>query len=431
MNLPPQNIIAEESILSGCLLYPDLAKEAATLLIPDAFYKTLNQKIFRSILKSIEKGITPDITSVYSDLKNIEGISIELNKITDEPIPIDLKNTAKIINDCYTARLALIICQNTSAAIFDNIHSVEEIINTLQNQTLELGAESKESFITMCELTNQSIDRYELLKDQKATAGLKTGYYDLDSLTGGFRGSKLIIIAARPAIGKTAFMCNMIENMGKLRIKSGVFELEMDKEDLDDRWFASMSGINSIRLSTPPLKKEHELNQKEWELLTEAASKKSEWPVILDDTGSLSVAEIKRRSRKMKQMGVEIIFIDQLSEIKGNSRKSLFESNTEIVEELGRLKKELRIPIVLLAQLNRQVENREDKEPRLSDLKNTGMLEEKADIVLLGYRKHVYTQAAEDETHAQWHIAKHRGGPTRKIEMIWHSKQARFENLAK
>jgi len=430
MKTPPSNIPAEESILAGCMLDYETAVEASTILKPCHFYKEINQRIFEAICTDISEKITPDATTVRSRLKSDKTGEV-LYGILENPFPTSLDQYARIVIDSYTARQAIRICQEIQGDVLNNSRPIGEIVNDLQNSSLTLGADGKESFTTMRELTEESIDRYEALKDQKITPGIKTGFTILDYLTGGLKGSKLIIIAARPAIGKTAFMCNLAENIARHRNKVGIFELEMDKEELDDRWFSSLTGINTVRLSTPPIKKEHEINKSEWEKIVEAAGLKYDWPIIIDDSGNLSIDELKRRCRKMYQLGVEVIFIDQLSEIRGDKRKSLFESNTEIVEELGRLKKELRIPIVLLAQLNRQLESREDKEPRLSDLKNTGMLEEKSDMVLLGYRKHVYTELVEDENHAQWHLAKHRGGPIRKIQMRWEPKQAKFQNIAR
>jgi len=164
----------------------------------------------------------------------------------------------------------------------------------------------------------------------------------------------------------------------------------------------------------------------DWEKIIEASDRKSKWPIIIDDTGALPIMELCRRARKMKRVGCEVIFIDQFSKIKGDRRKTKFEEATEIVERLGDLKKELRIPIILLAQINRKLEDRVNKKPTLADLKNTGQLEEEADIVLLLHREEEYNPLPENKGKANLEIAKHRGGPCRDIELLWDAKRTLF-----
>ena len=429
--LPPQNLKAEESILSGCLLDKEMAEDAIELLVEDDFYKPAHSKIFKAIKSLHHKQEPVDLTTVAThmiDTGQSEAIggAAYLSVITDQPIPPNVEHYAGLIKHAATLRKTIALCSDTINTCYGGDHSLAEVLNLLQSNALELGVDNnKQEFCTMEELSHQSFERYEAMREKTSEKSIQTGFYQLDRLTGGLKGSKLIIIAARPSIGKTAFMCNMVENMAGGRTKVGVFSLEMDKEDLDDRWNASLAGINTIRLTSS-----QKLDAEEWNRLTNVAERKSEWPVLIDDTGGMCIDEIVRRSRKMKRMGCEIIYIDQLSFIRAGKRKSIFEANTEHVEALGHLKKELRIPIVLLAQLNREVEKRGDKKPMLSDLKNTGMLEEAADLVLLGYRKYYYSKLPEDENHAAWELAKNRGGPTMDIEMVWLPKQAKFENKA-
>lgn len=222
----------------------------------------------------------------------------------------------------------------------------------------------------------------------------------------------------------TAIMMNMATNMAKAGRKIGIFSIEMDKEELVDRLISSKSGVNTIKLASG-----WGLNSEEWEKITYAAERIYEYPIIIDDTGGLKIQELKRRARKMVKDGIEIIFIDQLSKIRGGKGRSEYEQRSYIVNEIAILKKELRIPICLLAQINRKLEDRTNKKPTLGDLKSTGSLEEDADLVLLGHRKYEYTKAKEDKHHAEWEIAKHRQGATCNIKMYWNGKTVTFSSL--
>jgi len=428
--VPPQNMEAEESILCGCLTYQEIADEAVELLTPADFYKPAHSLIFSEIRAMKASGKPVDLVTVTHSLtergliERAGGVSY-LSELLSAPVPVNVPYYASMVKSAAVLRETISLCHSVAGQCFDGGKAPAEIIAELQSKSLSLGAESIDDFTPMSELSKQSLDRYESLRTSQSGRFIKTGFSLLDSMTGGFRGSSLIILAARPGIGKTAMMCNMVENMSRAGVKIGVFELEMDKESLDDRWNASLADINTVRLTST-----QKLDSDEWGRLVEVAGRKSQWPVWIDDTGGMSVGEICRRARKMKRLGCQIIFIDQLSFIRGDKKKSVFEVNTENVEALGQLKKELRMPVVLLAQLNRELEKRGgEKKPILSDLKNTGMLEEAADMVLLGYRRFPYTKLETDEHHAEWELAKNRGGPTMNMEMVWMPKQARFGNI--
>ena len=219
----------------------------------------------------------------------------------------------------------------------------------------------------------------------------------------------------------TAMMLNMAANMAKAGRKVGIFSIEMDKEELVDRLISSKSGVNSIKLSSG-----QGITEQEWGTITSAAEGLHEYSIVIDDTGGIKIQELKRRARKMVKNGVEIIFIDQLSKITGGKGRSEYEQKSYIVNEIAILKKELRIPVCLLAQISRKIEDRQNKKPTLGDLKSTGSLEEDPDIILLGHRKYEYTKAEEDKHHAEWEIAKHRQGATYNVKMYWNGKTVTF-----
>lgn len=428
----PKSTETEEAIISACLSFKDSAQDAACLLSVNDFWSLKHQRIFRHISNLSKQGVDCDAVSVIASLRASNelddvGGAAAVIEITNYPVPGSFEFAVQKIKESRMLREVMRVCQEINEKCSSG-ETANDVLSYFQNQALKIGNDSRSFELTSIkDLSYASQERYEgLRRGDENQKRIKTGYGLIDFFTGGFFGSKLIIIAARPSIGKTAWMCNLIENMASNGHAVGVFSLEMDKEALDDRWVSSLTGITSSRLSS-----NQNLTQEEYQETIRANSIKSAWNVLIDDSGGITIDELCRRCRRMAMLGSEIIFIDQLSFIKPTGKKSIFESNTEHVEAMGRLKKELKIPIVLLAQLNRDLEKRPDKKPMLSDLKNTGMLEEAADMVFLGFRKHYYTRLPEDENHAEWTLAKNRSGPTGSIEMHWVPKLSKFTDIDK
>ena len=424
--IPPHNLEIEQSILAGCILYPDMREEAISQNIGNGFYRTAHRDIFAAISDMVKSGLPVDLVSLADHMRTHgllekSGGAVYLARLTDEnPIPSSIPHYCDQLKKYSTLRRIINLCQKTSQECFNatTINS-DDVIDRFQSLSLELDDEIKADFITKAELTQESVDRYSALRSGKSIKAVRTGFETMDRMTGGgFRGPKLVIIAARPGVGKTSLMCNLIQNQARRGVCVGVFELEMPACDLDDRWISSGTGINSMKLSTEPGP-----DSDDWKRIMDAADVQSAWNVMIDDTGGLTIQELRRRARKMRKAGAEIIYIDQLSKIGGNRNMSAFERNTLHVEEIGFLKKEIGIPIVLLAQLNRDLEKRNNKKPILSDLKNTGQLEEEGDIVLLGYRHD------EDQSLAEWEIAKNRQGSTFNIPMRFDAKLTKFYEI--
>lgn len=421
--LPPQNIEAEQSILAACLLFPDLCEQAIENLTPAEFYRTAHQIIFRAIIDLCDRKEPVDLITVKTHietqgrLKESQGAAY-LASLTEIPIPSSISAYCRMVRECALSRCIIEKSNGAINACYRG-EDPEYVISTYTDElNILIQSGSGDNFVGMEDLTLQSADRYETMR-QKKEKGIKTGFWELDSIIGGLKGSKLIIIAARPRIGKTALMCNLVANLAKQRVMSGVFSIEMEKEELDDRWNSSESGVNSMSLSIG-----YGPTDLEWLKLQNIFESKIKWPVIIDDTGGLHIQELKRRARKMKKMGCQIIFIDQLSKIKAPGPD--YERYTTIIDELGTLKKELRIPVVLLTQIRRQIEDREVKMPQLSDLKSTGRIEEEADIVMFIHRGYEYHRQEGQERVAVLDIAKHRGGPTRSIVLDWDKRTTTF-----
>jgi replicative DNA helicase len=428
--LQPQNIEAEESVLASCMLSQDCL-EFTDLLVASDFYKKAHQKIFQVITALVAQKKEVDLLTVTTALNEnkqlgeIGGAVYLATLVNDCPVVSNVEHYAQLIKKPAVARKLIITANKILKAAYDG--EIKETLEDAQTKILQLSLDSTntQSFNSIAEITVERVDFYEKISNGDIPSGIKTGFYELDSITGGFQGSKLIIIAARPRIGKTSLLLNMAKNMAKNKHKVGIFSIEMDKEELADRLIASGSGVNLIRLANEGTK----LSKTEWSDIQKTAGRIYEYPIIIDDTGGLTIQELKRRAKKMVSEGVEVIFIDQLSKVRGGKGRSEYEQRSFVVNELATLKKELRVPVCLLAQINRKLEDRENKQPGLGDLKSTGSLEEDADIVLLGHRPFEYSHNDEDKNKATWNLAKHRQGATRMINFHWEPKTVTFSSI--
>ncbi len=426
----PNSVEIENSLLVALLVDSRGSADAFDQVSPEDFYSKPNRLIFDACRTLHEKGTTVDLPTVVEELQSSGklgeiGGAYHIARITDEnPAAIDVEHACRIIREQSILRDLIDKAYQTIRSCHAANGNVVQIIDQTQRAFFSVGNPGESSFISMRELQHQSIDRYERLCNGKQAPTLLTGFSELDTITGGLSGAKFIILAARTRIGKTAMMLCMARNMAINNFMVGIFSIEMEASELDDRFMAMESGINTLRLTTGKGP-----NKEDWPKIMVAASRKSQWPILIDETGGLSVMELSRRARQMKKAGCQIIFIDQFSKIKPDSRKSRFEAKSEIVEALGDLKKELRIPIVLLAQINRNVEARGIKKPTLGDLKDTGQLEEEADIVLLLDRPEIYDPRPENKDMAILEIAKHRGGPCIEIKLQWAPKRTLFHDI--
>lgn len=425
MKIPPQNIEAEGSFLSACLI--DCREEVADLLEPQDFYEGKHRRIFKAIVKLLKAKQPVDLTTVYTELKEdseeTNGIGQYLAHLVDEvPVAPNLEHYARMIKTASTGRKLITTAQKIQEQAFEiTIDNVDKVLDTVQNQIMNVGFDCDDKrTISASDLCLQRISQYEELC-KGHSPGIKTGFRSIDMLTGGFFGALFVIIAARPSIGKSALMLNMSKNMASCGHRVGVFSIEMSKEAQIDRLISGLSGINSTRLKTG------RIGNSDWKLINEAAEKIYSLPIFFDDAGGLTVQELKRRARKMIKQGVEIIFIDQLSKIRGGEGQKDHEKKAYIVNELASFKKEVQIPIVLLSQINRDGEEK----PSLSKLARTGALEEDGDIVLIGHRDYPYTKKPEDEFKANWELAKNRDGATTNISMRWDGKTSTFTEVVK
>ncbi len=430
MTTLPHNLEAEKTVISAILQYPEIVPELVDMIEPGDFYNPKHSIIFQGVCDLVSRKEPVDLATI-ADTVDVQfpAVGSYLSEIADKAPTSQVQNHVRLVLEHSALRQAISLCNKSLSDLYNCNGNASDVIDEIQTKFLQLGVRgTKQQYETMRELMHQTIDRYRSLREGKER-GIKTGFFLLDQATGGFRGSQFIVIAGRPGMGKSSLALNMADYCGQCAIPCGIFSLEMDKEEWNDRHITLKTGISTSRLN-----KDGGADARDWQSIMNAASIISKYPVMLDDSGGLTVAEIKRRARLMVKNGARIIFIDQLSKIRGRG-KDRFEKAANVVNELSTFPKEVRIPIVLLAQINREAERRGGQgvtrwthKPTVSMLKDTGTLEEDADIVLLVYRPYVYTKAREDDGFANVEIAKHRGGPTLDIELKWDGRRMAFSN---
>lgn len=430
MTTLPHNLEAEKTVISAILQYPEIVPELVDMIEPGDFYNPKHRIIFQGVCDLVSRKEPVDLATI-ADTVDVQfpAVGSYLSEIADKAPTSQVQNHVRLVLEHSALRQAISLCNKSLSDLYNCNGNASDVIDEIQTKFLQLGVRgTKQQYETMRELMHQTIDRYKSLREGKER-GIKTGFFLLDQATGGFRGSQFIVIAGRPGMGKSSLALNMADYCGQCAIPCGIFSLEMDKEEWNDRLITLKTGISTSRLN-----KDGGADARDWQSIMNAASVIAKYPIMLDDNGGLTVAEIKRRARLMVKNGARIIFIDQLSKIRGKG-KDRFEKAANVVNELSTFPKEVRIPIVLLAQINREAEKRGGQgvtrwthKPTVSMLKDTGTLEEDADIVLLVYRPYVYTKAREDDGFANVEIAKHRGGPTLDIELKWDGRRMAFSN---
>jgi replicative DNA helicase len=408
-NLPPQNIEAEESYLSSILVNDKILDNC--ILSPDDFYQTLNQTIFREMKALHIKRTRVDLVTVGTALKNDKSCFEHLVRMVDyAQISSSGKAYQKIIKDNAVKRKLL----NSVSAIQEKIHGsfdLDTLVDYAQSEIMKYTiSEHDNKIYHIKDLLIEHMDEIEKQNTTEQVDGMKLGFKSLDRVLN-IHGPNYAVIAGRPSMGKTAFALSIIRNMAMNSEKPGIISLEMGKGKLLDRWLSMLTGINAMNFH-----RFNALSQQDLQNLHDAMSEMYDlWDVLISDAPATSIETLERQARQMVSKGANVLFIDQLSHVRGQSDDD-FRNFTKHSQRIGQLKKELDIPIFLLAQLNRKVEDRNDKEPKLSDLKMSGSLEEDADIVFLLYRPEYYEKSKEDKAAVAKdvvvNIAKNRDGAT-------------------
>ncbi len=435
--LPPQSIEAEESILSAILLDNSILLDVLEILTPEDFYRTAHQKIFAAINELFTRAEPVDLVTLANllrdkgQLEEIGGAAYLARLVDTVPSAVHVEHYARIVRDKSSLRRLISKANEITQRCFMESGELDHVLDFAESAVFEISENKhRASFHPLSSIIESNIFALEERQGNRALiTGVPTGFSRLDHMTSGFQNSDMIILAARPSMGKTALALNIARNSAiEGNVPVAIFSLEMSREQLSMRMLCSEARVDSSRVRSGFL------NPEDWNRITDAASSLSEAPIFIDDSPDISATSIRTKSRRLKMdKGLGLIIIDYLQLMKGSistERRDL--EISEISRALKLLAKELDVPVIALSQLNRKLEERSDKRPQLSDLRESGALEQDADVVAFIYRDEVYNK---DETNpnkgtAEVIIAKQRNGPTGVVPLAFLGAYTRFENLA-
>ena len=437
----PNNIEAEESVLGACFLSKYALQKAAESLTPESFYNEKNAKIFSGMLALLEEKTPIDITTMTSYLKKnkilseVGGVEYLTEILNFVPTASNIDFYIQSVEESSILRRLITTAEEIAEEGYKTDETVNEILDDSEKKILGIVKNRKSSeFRTIKDVLSKTQSDLERLSENKGEiTGLATGWYDFDRLTTGLHPNEFIIIAARPAMGKTAFALNLATHVAMEQDKAvALFNLEMSAEQLAMRILASLGQIEGFKLRTGNL-----LNQ-DWKRINEAVSQLANTNLVMDDTPGITIGEIRAKCRRLasSEKGLALVVIDYLQLISGgkNYGANRQQEVSDISRSLKTLAMELGVPVIALSQLSRSVEGREDKRPLMSDLRESGSIEQDADIVAFLYRDDYYNKEArtEDNTSlSELIIGKHRNGPTATIEMLFKKNTSTFLNLRK
>ena len=433
--IPPHNLEAEESLISGILIDNSTLLDILEILSPEDFYKTVHQKIFSAIVDLFRKNEPVDLVTLANILKEqnkleeIGGAAYLAEIVDTVPLAVNAQHYAKIVHDKACLRGLIKRADNIIKRCFEDTGNVEEVIDFSEKSIFEI-AENKinPAFFPLSKIVDDNITTLEERQGKKTmVTGVPTGFSRFDYLTSGLQKSDLLILAGRPSMGKTALALNIARNVAvEENISTAIFSLEMSKEQLSMRLLCAEARIDSSRL------RGGFLNKDDWANLTNAAGVLSGAPIFIDDSPDISTMSIRAKARRLKMdKNIGLIIIDYIQLMKGSSTSERRDLEiSEISRSLKSLAKEIDLPVLALSQLNRKLEERSDKRPQLSDLRESGALEQDADVVAFIYRDEVYNKDENNPNKgkAEIIIAKQRNGPIGVAPLTFINTYTRFEN---
>src|SRR3954469_6747665 len=433
--LPPQNMEAEQAVLGAIFLEPSSLTLASEMLIPEDFYRGAHQRIFNAMLKLNDKGEAIDLVTVTEELaatkllEDVGGISYLSELAGSVPTAANIEYYAKIVEEKSLLRRLIRTATSIAQDSFTREDEVDALLGEAEKSILEVSQrKSAGSFHQMKDVLVRTYDNIEVMHNRVGDiTGIATGFAELDKMTAGFQRNDLIIVGARPSVGKTAFALNIAQNVAtKTDEKVAIFSLEMGAEQLVMRMLCAEGNIDAQRLRTGSLTDE------DWGKLTMAMGSLASTGIFIDDTPGIRISEIRSKCRRLKQEhGLGMILIDYLQLIQGNGRSG--ENRQQEVSEISRslkaLARELEVPVIALSQLSRGVEQRQDKRPMMSDLRESGSIEQDADIVAFLYRDDYYDKESESKDQIEIILAKQRNGPTGTVTLAFVKQYNKFVNL--
>lgn len=434
------------SVLGGVLLENEALNKALEVLRPEDFYRESHRKIFNALIVLFDKGEPADLVTLTSaltdngDLDAVGGSSYLATLVDYVPTAANIAYYARLVKEKSIARSLIRVATDIVSRGYEGGGKVEEDLDWAEKSIFDIAEQkTKRSYYSTKEILKDTFKTIESLYDRKEhVTGVPTGFTELDHMTAGLQGSDLLILAGRPSMGKTAFALNIVEFAAihnENRVPTLIFSLEMGKEQLVQRLLCSISKVDAGRLRTG------HLGDSDWPKLTTGAGLLSEAPIFIDDTPGISVLELRAKARRMKaEKDLGLVVIDYLQLMQGSNPESRQQEISDISRSLKALAKELKIPVVALSQLNRSLESRTDKRPMMSDLRESGAIEQDADVIMFVYREAVYCEDCRsrektcDKGHdkdAEIIIGKQRNGPIGLVNMTFRGEFTRFENQSK
>ena len=434
--VPPQNIEAEQSVLGAMLIKKEAITQAQELLRPDDFYREAHRIVFETMLELAGDNEAVDLVTLTEALRKKEmlekvgGISFITALANYVPTAANIVYHAQIVKEKSELRHLIDAATEIASAAYEATDDVKDIMDDAEKKILAVAAnQTGGAFEPIRNIVIDTVGRVETLyENQGGLTGISTGFRDLDRDTSGLQKSDLILVAARPSMGKTAFTLNIATYAAMHGHTVAFFSLEMSKEQLVQRMLCSEGGIDSQRLRTG------QLEDADWDRLINTADRVSKASIYIDDTAGINVMDLRSKARRLKaEHGLDLIVIDYLQLMQGRSKggdNSRQQEISEISRSLKALARELDVPVVALSQLSRSVESRTVKKPMLSDLRESGSLEQDADIVMFLYREDYYDQETERKNITEVIIAKHRNGPIGTIELFFQKEFTKFRDLS-
>ncbi|MFT8902436.1 replicative DNA helicase [Liquorilactobacillus nagelii] len=445
--LPPQNIEAEQAVLGSVFLNTAALVDAMEYVQPADFYRRAHQVIFQTMVDLNDQDEVIDVVTVnnrlteQNQLEDVGGVSYIAELADAVPTAANVGYYAKIVQEKSLMRHLITTATNIVSQAYDQDDDVTSLLDNAERQIMEVSEQrSSNGFRPIRDVLNSAIEEVNRLYQKKEEiTGLPTGYQDLDKMTAGLQPDNLIILAARPAVGKTAFVLNIAQNVGTKTDKAvAIFSLEMSAESLVNRMLCAEGSVNANHLRTG------QLNDEEWNNLIVAMGSLSQTAIFIDDTPGIKMSEIRAKSRRLaKENGnLGLIVVDYLQLIEGSNKENRQQEVSEISRQLKKLAKELSVPVIALSQLSRGVEQRQDKRPVLSDIRESGSIEQDADIVAFLYRDDYYERSDDDDNQQQQDeetqdvgeveviIEKNRSGPRGTVKLLFVKSYNKFSSIA-
>jgi replicative DNA helicase len=432
--VPPQSLDAEESVLGGILLDSHALDRVVEVMGVEDFYRESHRKIFRAMLALSEKGEPIDLVTLTdtlkarSELQEIGGATYVAELQDKVPSAANITHYARIVREKAVLRSLINVSNEIASRCYNGEEDIERFLDEAERLIFDVSEKRvRPSFFKMGDMIMDTIKMIERLYERKElVTGVPTGFLDLDRMTAGLQPSDLIIVASRPSMGKTAMVLNVAQYVAlQANTGVGIFSLEMSKEQLVMRMLCSEARVDNAKVRTGYL------GERDFPRLAMAAGRLAEAPIFIDDTPAQNVLEVRAKARRLKrEANIGLVIIDYLQLMRGlTAQENRTQELSEISRSLKSLAKELNVPVVALSQLNRQVEQRADKRPMMSDIRESGALEQDADVIMFIYRDEVYKPDSQDEGVAEVIVGKQRNGPTGTVRLAFRREYTRFDNL--